>query len=479
MKKNKFKLKTIGIFLTSSENKALDDYRVAIVFFGKISPTKFLIVIFFHRLLHHYPTGPGEYVFGERAELLTYDTGEIFYNNKKTTGIIQVSILCPQNLRNPFLLIRNKNERSLAPTCYTCGFKSLPNAKINSCKHSLIDRAIRGTYCISEINFALKLGYKILKIFSGFVYESSEPLLKDFISILGYEKLTSCKFDPSFNLKEITLKMCLKKQLTADDFKENVQKRNFTKLALNSFLGKFSQKHDRCITKVIGTEAEITKYFYSKTFNISDIFAVNKYFCHIRLTRKRKTLIPPNQKTNCIIGAQVVAFAREFMHQKMLDLEKLNAKIMYFDTDCLIFALKNDQNFPFKISPCFGDFKHEISEHCKILSFYSLGPKNFSIQYEDEQGSIKDTVKLRGVTLTNVLNQGQVDSKTYDFYLREFLKNKHVKKSIPQMRSRISKHKKIKVQKFQKIFFTNSIKAKRIINRNCANLSSFPYGFVE
>jgi len=410
---------------------------------------------------------------------LTYDTGEILLNDEKIFGIIQISILCPKNLRNPFLLIRNKNDRSLAPVCFTCGFKSLPKATINSCKHSKLQRALKGTYCISEINFALKLGYKILKIFSAFVYKTSEPILKDFISILGFEKLTSSKFDPSFDLNDMKLKMFFKDDLTPEVFKENVQKRNFTKLALNSLLGKFSQKTDRSIVKLVGSETEISNYFYSKTFNVSDLISINKFFCQVQLTRKRKTLIPPNLKSNCIIGAQVVAFAREFMHKKIIDLENLNAKIMYFDTDCLIFALKNNQKLPFKISPCFGDFKHEIPPQFKILSYYSLGPKNFSIQFQDDKGLLKDVVKLRGVTLTNDLNKEQVDSKTYDFYLSEFLKRKIIKKSIPQVRSRISKHKKIKIQKFQKVFFTNSIKSKRIIDQKCINLNSFPFGYVE
>jgi|YelNatPaOPRAMG01_1025707.scaffolds.fasta_scaffold11259_2 hypothetical protein len=394
-------------------------------------------------------------------------------------GIVQLSILCPQNLRNPFLLIRNKNERSVAPVCYTCGFKSLQNATINSCKHSKLQRAIKGTYCISEINFALKLGYEILKIFSGFIYENSEPFLKKFISILGFDKLTSCKFDPSFDLNDMKLKMSFETDLTPDDFLENVQKRNFTKLALNSLIGKFSQRSDRSLTKLVGSEAEMSKYFYSKTFNVDDLIAVNNFFCQINLTRKRKTLIPPNLKSNCIVGAQVVAFAREFMHEKMIELQNIDAKIMYFDTDCLIFALKTYQNFPFDISPCFGDFKHEISTNCKILSYYSLGPKNFSIQFQDELGLLKDLVKLRGVTLTNELNKEQVDSKTYDFYLREFLKSKHVKKSIPQVRSKILKHKRLRVEKFQKVFFTNSIKSKRIIDKKSLNLNSFPFGYVE
>ena len=130
------------------------------------------------------------------------------------------------------------------------------------------------------------------------------------------------------------------------------------------------------------------------------------------------------------------------------------------------------------MSPCFGDFKYEIPLDCQILSYFSLGPKNFAIQFS-QNGVLKDIVKLRGVTLSNELNKKIIDSKTYDVYLKSFLKNKSLKKAIPQIRSKICKHTKVKTQKFQKVFFTNSIKSKRIINKKCINLSSFPFGYVE
>lgn len=387
--------------------------------------------------------------------------------------------MCPQNLKNPFLLIRNKDERSLAPNCFSCGFKSLQNSKINSCKHNIFDRALNGTYCISEINFALSLGYKILKIFSCIIYEDNEPILRNFLSVLGFEKLTSSNFEPNFDLDKMKNKMFFKKDLKPEMFKESKQKRNFIKLALNSFLGKFSQRSDHIINKIVSSESEISKYFYSKTFEITSLFAINENFCQIQLKRKRKTLIPPNLKGNCILGAHVVAFAREFMHKKMMDLEKIGAKIFYIDTDSLIFSLKKNQLIPFDFSLCFGDFKFEIPESNQILNYFSLGPKNFAIQFETENGVIKDLVKLRGVTLTNITNKKIVDSNLYDFYLKQFLKNKKVNKAIPQVRKRTSKYKKIKIQTFEKTFFTNSIKSKRIINKQCKHLSSFPFGYCE
>ena len=68
-----------------------------------------------------------------------------------------------------------QRKKSIAPSCFTCGFRSLKSAKINACKHLPNERAISGTYCIPEIEYALSLGYKILKVFSILLYKISLP----------------------------------------------------------------------------------------------------------------------------------------------------------------------------------------------------------------------------------------------------------------------------------------------------------------
>ena len=75
--------------------------------------------------------------------------------------------------------------------------------------------------------------------------------------------------------------------LTPETISFDHEKREFSKLALNSFLGKFSQKFDQPIQKVVSTEEEISKNFYSKTFQITDIFALNNFFCQIEVKKTK------------------------------------------------------------------------------------------------------------------------------------------------------------------------------------------------
>lgn len=444
--------------------------------------------IFIFRLVNNYPVGKPHYLFGQDLDEphLTTKENQLFYKGDKLFGLIQLAILCPVNLKNPFLPIRNKNKRSIVPTCYTCGYKSLKSAKINQCNHTKCQRAIYGTYCISEIEYSLSLGYEILKVFSILFYKQSVPLLKKFISLLAYDKLKSSGF-PSNTLDEkdayckyLNSKMSLTEigvPLTPDQICYNWQKREFAKLALNSFLGKFSQTNDKPLTKVVSSQEEISDYFYSKAYEITDILALNKFSCQIQIKNKKNTLLLPNRNSNCVIGAHVVAFARQFMHQQMAILEAAGAKLFYTDTDSLIFSLKKTQDIPVKISPAFGDFKFEIDG--TILSYYSLGPKNFALQYVDKNGQFGTVVKLRGLTLSNAANENLIDTSVYELFLDKTLKSKIVKMSIPQVRVRSSKLTKSRKLCFQKKFFFNTLHAKRIVTKTCPNYFSLPYGFKE
>lgn len=450
------------------------------------SENKQFFEILFFRMTNNFPVGKPVYLYGKDVEKsITWDNQNISYLGESAEGLVQLSILCPKNMRIPFLQIRNKAKKSIAPSCYTCGFKSLKTSQINSCQHSDQQRAIVGTYCLSEIRYALKIGYQIQKIFSLLLYPKVEPLFRNYVAILGYEKIKASGLpsnveDKDLYCKELNSKMNLENiglSLSPDCITFDQQKRDFFKSALNSFLGKFSQKCDKPLHKIVSSEEEISDYFYGKTFEITDIFALNKFFCQLEVKKKRLTLCKPNRRTNCVIGSHVVAYARQFMHEKMIEINLAGGRLFYSDCDSLIFSLKKNQTMPLKISPAFGDFKYEIDPKFTIKSFYTLGPKNFAMQYADLEGNYRNSVRLRGVTLSNVFNETLIDTKIYEFYLQQSMKQKRTNVSIPQVRFRSSKFTKNKSFYFQKVFFSNSVHAKGIVDKQCPNYTIYPFGY--
>ena len=169
---------------------------------------------------------------------------KFIYNGVHVMGSMMVSILAPSDLMYPFLSYKAKNGSLFNTLCSSC----CETKSFKLCSHSEKERAIMGSFMISEIEYSLKLGYKLLAIFECHVYTKQDYVFKDFV-----EKLTFCKTRASncfANLKgtddkqkycdQLNQKMDFNGLLlTPNNIKANCGKRFFYKLAQNSFFGKF------------------------------------------------------------------------------------------------------------------------------------------------------------------------------------------------------------------------------------------------
>lgn len=192
----------------------------------------------------------------------------------------------------------------------------------------------------------------------------------------------------------------------------------------------------------------------------------------------KKHLLKPNHKNNIIIGAHVTAFSRIFMHQYLIKLIQNNCKVFLIDTDNFIISCKKGTNVPLPIGASFGEFRIELPKGSEILSFFSLGPKNYALRYLLD-GKMHKIVKLRGISLRNVANDHLIDSKLYEEYQNFALKKKVKETLVPQVRVRTSKFSKTSKYHYQRSFFQSSLHSKRIIDPTSSNLISFPYGFCS
>ena len=74
-------------------------------------------------------------------------------------GLIKAKILPPHSLLLPILLI--KINKLMFPLCRTCTM----NESQQSCKCSDKDRVLINTWCTSEINLAINMGYILIEIY--------------------------------------------------------------------------------------------------------------------------------------------------------------------------------------------------------------------------------------------------------------------------------------------------------------------------
>ncbi|CAB4029932.1 Hypothetical predicted protein, partial [Paramuricea clavata] len=85
-----------------------------------------------------------------------------------------------------------------------------------------------------------------------------------------------------------------------------------------------------------------------------------------------ENFVEPNAKTNVVIAAFTTAYARLKLYGVLYQLQE---RVLYYDTDSVIFVSKPDEPEP-PLGPYLGQLASELKEG-HITSFISGGPKNY------------------------------------------------------------------------------------------------------
>ena len=133
----------------------------------------------------------------------------------------------------------------------------------------------------------------------------------------------------------------------------------------------------------------------------------------VQMTYNLKDQFVDNSKnTNIYIACFSTSQARLMLYN---ELDHLNEKVLYFDTDSIIYA--NDGMKNVKTGDMLGDMTDEISGK-RISSFASTGPKSYRFKY----GNNEQKSAIKGFTLNhqnnNLLNHDSL-SKVVKKQIRE------------------------------------------------------------
>ena len=433
----------------------------------------------FVSIKYSFMTGPYEVLMGSKLKNVTIVDNKFFYKERAILGSILLTIIPNKNLWLPFLLYRrekdDKNFNTLCKLC--CETESL------FCTHSDVERAITSTYMISEIEYALVLGYKILNIYEIHAFVESDFILKPFMEKLNFlktkhsdcfencktkeEKVRYCNFlNSRMNLQDPLL-------LTPENVKFNYLKRNFYKLCSNSLLGKLEQRHDKSRIIFASSNSEIENIYYSDN-EIENFYVINDKICELHV-KPNVLKLGPNRKSNCYLGAQVTAYARQTIHEIALKLTKLNYKLFHINCDSIMFSLPITDQMPFEVSHAVGDFKFEIND--EILSYYSLGNKCYSIEFKTDQNIVKTLSKICGISLNGQTNEEFVNAEIFSLYMKRFQNQEEDHIKINQKRFKRNFKEKNVSSKFTNITFSNQLSVRRIVSMSDLNFKTFPYGY--
>jgi G:T-mismatch repair DNA endonuclease (very short patch repair protein) len=400
-------------------------------------------------------------------------------------GIMKVTLLPPQNLHIPVLPVR-MNGKLKFPLCYTCALKESKE----ECKCSKEERQFTQTYCSPEIEVALNQGYTLVKIHQVLHWEKTEiynpetktgGLFTQYINTFLKLKQEASGYPPEVSSeeeKEHYIDSYFEEEgieLTEEKIKPNPGLRSLCKLALNSFYGKFGQRMDQQQEKFVDDMGEMFNLLTDPTKTIINWHILNENLMLFYYKRKEEfdseTIVG-----NVVIAAFCTCWARLKLWGAM---KKLGNRVLYHDTDSIIFSAKEGEYMP-STGSYLGQFTDELlckevgcseGSLCKghwIEEFVSCGPKNYA--YKLNTGHT--FCKVRGFCLNHqnsqVLNFESMKQSLFSWHRNEpeqyetvstmILRNQHQ----PQVFNRtISKKYGVVYDKRQVL----------------PNLTTLPYGF--
>ncbi|XP_077198782.1 uncharacterized protein LOC143839922 isoform X2 [Paroedura picta] len=309
-------------------------------------------------------------------------------------GFAKVKIYPPRGLFFPVLPYRVRGKLFFT-LCRTCAETN----QQESCQHSNEERALEGTFCTPELHVALRLGYKVVKIFEVWHFErKSDQLFSQYIKRHLRQKQEASGY-PSWCVtaadKEKYISDFQKNEgvlLRPSHITTNPAKRQIAKLFLNSLWGKFAQRTNLPTTEIVRDTDRFFELIFSENYETTGCSFISDDAACVSW-KHAKDRMTPSGNTNVYIAAFTTAYARLELYDL---LDKLGSRCLYHDTDSVIFVSgEGDWNPP--LGDYLGELTSEVPAGVHITEFVSAGPKTYA--YRLSNGEI--FLKVKGITLNS------------------------------------------------------------------------------
>jgi hypothetical protein len=397
-----------------------------------------------------------------------------FGNIGEYFGIAKVKILPPRGLYHPVLPYRS-NGKLKFPLCKTCA----DTENQDSCTCSDESRMLTGTWCTPEIQTAVRLGYHIQTIYEVYHWEQTtkyDPKTGDGGLFATYIN-TFLKFKqeasglPDWIQTEADTQTYIQRyfqkegvSLDRDNIRKNPGLRALAKLCLNSFWGKFGQRLNMRQTAMFH-ETEVNQFFqlFSDSMKQPHNFhIISDDMIQIEWIYKKDSQ-PEDNKTNIYLATFTTCWARLKLYSV---LEPLNTRVLYYDTDSVIYVSKPGEYDP-PLGDYLGELTNELSRGEHIVEFVSGGPKNYA--YRTNKNN--ETCKVRGFTL-NYSNSQLINFKSVKNIVTEPQKNSNIVITNPSKICRDKRKRKLYNREEKKSY--QMVYTKR---RKLDNYDTVPYGY--
>ena len=429
------------------------------------------------------PLGPYTiYLESQLQTALKIENNKFWLNGESCDGdVAHVSFLVPKDLAKPFLPYRF-NDQVYYSNCYSC----LKIKHTGPCTHKTDGkRRFSSVYTIVELQFALSLGYQVY-VYELWHYSQTGRVLNEFVSVLASYRLKNS--GDSFRdlsedqlaktCKAINSKMNFSKSelsLSPSSIKCNKAAKQFFKDMLNSLYGRFALNTGFSKRIFVRSQHELDEILSNRNVTVLEFFPVADDTIEIEFLPNSSC--GPNRDSNLLFTSIINAKGRIMMYQIIQKLEQQGCEPIYVDTDGIVFATpKGFNNFPFEIGLAFGQFKPVLGDSAVIKKFYSLGPRNYCLLYEDNN-SLHYVTKIKGLSAGCDNLQNYITPATYETFINEHFENQVKTVYLPQMRLKIEPARKSFEHVMVSQEFSNELHIKRFILKDQKKHVTYPYGY--
>ena len=342
---------------------------------------------------------------------------ENFDYDKKYFGLIYCKILAPRNLYIPVLPNRY-NGKLVFSLCEKCAIEQYQE----KCICSDEERAMEGTWVSLEIDEAIKRGYKIIKYYEIWHWDNTEQydsstktggIFTSYINAALKEKQEASGFPANCTTDDDKIKYIqdyFEKEgilLVSENIKKNNGKRNVAKLKANSQWGFLAMNTNKSQIKFITNKHDWYDLLTNDRYILHNVDFINDKIIQAYYSYNEDMHFGGNRQ-NVVLAAFVTCQARLKLYK---ELEKLDRRVLYFDTDS-IFFISIPNHYEPSLGNYLGDFTNEIDpkEGAFIKQAVFAGPKNYGF--------------LTNLNITHVTIKGITQCKVSDLSINyESIKN--------------------------------------------------------
>ena len=316
-------------------------------------------------------------------------------------GLIQCQVLPPRELYHPALPYRHASKL-LFPLCATCVKEEMDKPLLDRsyhCPHTDEERTLTSTWCSPELEKAVDLGYQVQYIYEVWHFpETCKGLFKDYVNTWLKIKQEASGW-PEDNMTEEQKQTYIRNyfehegiQLEYDKIQKNPGLRTLAKLMLNSMWGKFGQRLNKTQIQTFDDPQTFHRFLDTDTLDVRHVTVINDDMVEVFYQHEEED-IPVSPNLNIFVAAFTTCYARLRLYEA---LEPLGERVLYYDTDSVIFLQDQGQPNP-DLGPYLGQFTTELGKDDFIVEFVSGGPKNYG--YTTNEGHVE--CKVRGFRLNS------------------------------------------------------------------------------